>query len=234
MERRSDPARAGMRAGLLAACLALPVLAPPPARAQDKPAYPRVNLAVSYRVDPAWPQRPAGVQLGHVPGVAVDRADHVYVFTRAEPPVQVYDRAGRFLRAWGSGRIKKAHHIKIDPEGNVLVADVGSHLVMKFTPEGRLLLELGTRDQPGCDAAHFNMPTDVAVTPAGDVFVSVGYGNNRVAHFDKAGRFVKDWGRLGTAPGEFSIPHAIAVDSRGRLYVADRNNVRVQVFDQAG
>jgi DNA-binding beta-propeller fold protein YncE len=106
--------------------------------------------------------------------------------------------------------------------------------VMKFTPEGRLLLELGTRDQPGCDAAHFNMPTDVAVTPAGDVFISDGYGNNRVAHFDKAGRFVKDWGKLGTAPGEFSIPHAIAVDSRGRLYVADRNNVRVQVFDQAG
>lgn len=93
---------------------------------------------------------------------------------------------------------------------------------------------LGTKGEPGYDATHLNMPTDMAVTPEGEVFVSDGYGNNRVVHFDKEGRFVKSWGTLGTGQGQFSLPHAIALDSRGRLYVADRNNVRVQVFDREG
>jgi hypothetical protein len=206
----------------------------PPAPAQTRPVYPRVNTAVSYRVDPAWPKRPADFTPGHVPGVAVDKDDNVYAFTRSEPPVQVYDRDGNLVRSWGGGRIKKAHHIRVGPDGNVWVTDIVSHLAMKFTPDGRLLMEIGTRDQPGCDATHLNEPTDVAVTPAGDVFVSDGYSNSRVAHFTKDGRFVKDWGTLGAKPGQFSIPHSIAVDSRGRLYVADRNNARVQVFDQTG
>src|SRR5438128_2304213 len=88
--------------------------------------------------------------------------------------------------------------------------------------------------RPGRDQSHFNKPTDMAVTAAGDVFVSDGYGNNRIVHFDKHGKFIREWGELGHKPGQFSIPHAIAVDSKGRLYVADRNNVRVQVFDQSG
>jgi len=87
---------------------------------------------------------------------------------------------------------------------------------------------------PGEDATHLNRPTDVAITPAGDVFVADGYGNNRVVHFDREGRFVKAWGKMGTGPGEFSLPHSIVVDSRGRLYVADRNNARIQVFDPQG
>jgi hypothetical protein len=106
--------------------------------------------------------------------------------------------------------------------------------VQKFAPEGKLLLTLGTPGSPGCDASHFNKPTDMAIVPGGDAFVSDGYGNTRVAHFDEKGHFVKDWGRRGDGPGEFVLPHAIAADSRGRLYVADRNSARIVVFDRSG
>jgi DNA-binding beta-propeller fold protein YncE len=199
-----------------------------------EPKYPKVNVAVAYEVDPKWPQRPADVKWDMTPGIAIDKNDHVYVYTRAEPPIQVYDTNGKFLRAFGQGVVKSAHHIKIDPEGNVWAADIGYHQVHKFTPDGKHLMSIGTRDQPGRDTTHLNMPTDMAITPAGDVFVSDGYGNARVVHFDRDGKFVKEWGELGSKPGQFSIVHAIAVDSKGKLYVADRNNVRVQVFDQKG
>ena len=106
--------------------------------------------------------------------------------------------------------------------------------MQQFTPAGKLLRTLGTRNEPGEDATHFNMPTDMAITPAGDIYVSDGYRNNRVVHFDKEGKFLSAWGKLGTGPGEFSTPHSIVVDSQGRLYVADRNNVRIQVFDRDG
>jgi DNA-binding beta-propeller fold protein YncE len=200
----------------------------------DDPQYPRVSVATGYVVDSTWPKRPASATWEAVSGIAVDDQDRVYVFTRGVPPVQVYDAQGNFLRAWGQDTIKTAHHIKIDSEGNVWVADIGYHTVQKHTPEGRLLLTLGTKGAPGRDLSHLNMPTDMALTPAGDVFVSDGYGNARIVHFDKNGKFVKEWGDLGSKPGQFSIPHAIAIDSKGRLYVADRNNVRVQVFSQDG
>lgn len=206
------------------------------ARAQEKgatPPYPRTNSTICYQVDPSWPQRPAGIKWGHVPGIAVDGKDRVWVYTRAEPPVQVYDASGKFLKSWGSDVIKTAHHIKFDSRGNVWVADIGYHVVMQFTPEGKLLKTLGTRGKPGCDETHLDQPTDMAVTPEGEVYVSDGYGNNRIVHFDKNGRFVKAWGKLGTRPGDFSLPHAIVL-VRDRLYVADRNNVRVQVFDRDG
>jgi DNA-binding beta-propeller fold protein YncE len=199
-----------------------------------KPRYPRVNLSTWYQVDPSWPQRPASCAWEAVPGIAVDGEDRVWVYTRAVPPVQVYDADGRFVRSWGEGTVKTAHHIKFDREGNVWLADIGHHVVMQFTPEGKLLKTLGTRGVAGDDEAHLDRPTDMAITPEGDVFVSDGYGNNRVVHFDWEGKFVKAWGKLGTGPGEFSLPHAIAMDARGRLYVADRNNARVQVFDQSG
>ncbi|MEO6809225.1 MAG: peptidyl-alpha-hydroxyglycine alpha-amidating lyase family protein, partial [Isosphaeraceae bacterium] len=116
----------------------------------------------------------------------------------------------------------------------VWLSDIGYHVVMQFTPAGKLLKTLGTRGVAGCDETHLNQPTDMAITPDGEVFVSDGYGNNRIVHFDKDGKFVKSWGELGVSPGEFSLPHAIAIDSKGRLYVADRNNARIQVFDQTG
>ncbi len=204
------------------------------AKAIPVPEYPRVNLATWYQVEPGWPQRPADARWEAVPGIAVDGQDQVYVFTRGTPPVQVYDASGKHLRSWGQDVITFGHYIRFDSQGNVWVADVGSHTVMQFTPEGKLLKTLGTRDEPGCDERHFNKPTDMAVTPDGDVYVTDGYGNARVAQFDKEGRFVRSWGQLGTGPGEFSLVHSIVRDSQGRLYVADRNNVRVQVFAADG
>lgn len=198
-----------------------------------QPGTPPAGLA-GFRVDPAWPKRPAGVTWGECSGVAVDAKDNVWLFTRTAPFVQVYAPDGTPVRPWPEIEHRRAHHIRIDPEGNVWLTDVGLHTVRKYTPEGKLLLSLGTPGVPGNDATHFNMPTDVAVTRAGDVFVSDGYGNNRVARFDKSGTFVKAWGKKGNGPGEFNLPHSIAVDSKGRLYVGDRNNMRMQVFEPDG
>jgi streptogramin lyase len=225
---------AAVRAPLALALAALPALAAGllPLRAGEK--YPRVNTARTWVVEPKWPARPPELAWGHVPGIAVDAEDNVYVFTRAEPPVQVYSPSGKYLRGWGTGHIKTPHHIKIDADGHVWVTDIGHHVVEKCTPQGKVLLALGTRGKAGRDKTHFNQPTDVAFGPDGDVYVSDGYGNARVVRFSKEGKYLGEWGELGSRPGQFSIPHAIAADSKGRVYVADRNNVRIQVFDRGG
>lgn len=193
-------------------------------------------LTGAYRVDPHWPRRPANVNWGGMPGVVLDKNGLVWISTRANPPIQVYDADGKFIKAWGekSINIDYVHYIKIDHDGNVWLADCGNHVVMKFTPDGKLLEMLGTFGKPGNDKHHFNMPTDMAITPDGDIFVSDGYGNQRIVHFDKNRKFVRQWGGPGTRPGQFALPHAIVMDSSGKLYVADRSNVRVQVFNQKG
>lgn len=195
---------------------------------------PRINMTVWYEVDPTWPERPPGIEWGQTSGIAVDAKDQVYVFTRAKPPVQVYSTQGKLLRTWGDDVIHTAHYLRVAPDGTIWAADVGNHAVFQFTPEGKLLKTLGTPGEPGEDATHLNRPTDMAIAPSGDVFVTDGYGNSRIVHFDAKGRFVKSWGTLGIQPGQFSLPHSIVVDSQGRLYVADRSNVRVQVFDPQG
>ncbi len=194
----------------------------------------KVNLAIGYKVDPDWPRKPAKFEWGDVPGVAVDAEDNVWMFNRGNVAVQVYRTDGSLLRSWDHLSFKKAHHITIGPQGNVWVADEASQVVQKYTPEGKLLLTLGTAGETGEDAKHFNRPTDVAISQEGDVFVSDGYGNSRIVHFDSEGNFIKTWGKLGTAPGEFDVPHSIVFDSRNRLYVADRSNARVQVFETSG
>lgn len=200
------------------------------------PNFPRVNVAAGYVVDSNWPQHPPdnACHWGEMPGISVDNQGLVYTFTRGETPVQVYTADGQFVRAWGKDQVGKAHHVRIDHEGNVWLSDIGLHVVRKFTPEGKLLLTLGTPGESGEDSTHFNMPTDVAITPEGHIFVADGYGNNRVAHFGPTGQFLQSWGKMGIGPGEFSLPHSIALDSAGLLYVADRNNARVQIFDQSG
>lgn len=196
--------------------------------------YPRINMARSYQVDATWPRRPPSIRWGPMSGVAVDSQDNVWILSRTDPPVQIYRPDGTFLRAWGKGLLDTPHQLKLDSQGNVWLADSGNHVVLQCSPEGTVIRTLGTRGEPGCDERHFNRPADMVITPQGDVFVADGYGNARVVHFDRNGKFVKSWGKLGTGPGDFSLPHAIAVDSRGRLYVADRNNVRIQVFNQDG
>jgi hypothetical protein len=200
--------------------------------APEPPQYPRVNPAPWYEVDPAWPEKPDGVQWAAVPGVAVDAENNVWVFTRSNPSVQVYAPDGTYRFGWGDR--PGAHHIEIDRDGNVWTTDVQRHIVQKHKPDGTVLMTLGTDGEAGTDESHFFMPTDVAVASTGDVFVSDGYGNARVVHFRADGTYVKTWGSLGNDPGEFSIAHAIAVDSEDRLYVADRNNARIQVFSMDG
>jgi hypothetical protein len=215
-------------AALSAAAAALPGVS---ALAKSLPPRP-IDLSKRYKVDPAWPARPGNAKWGDMCGIAVDAKDQVYLFTRADPPVQVYRSDGKFVRSWGKGQIVKAHYIRLGPDGNIWAADIGRHVVEQFTPEGKLLRTLGTPGKLGCDATRLNQPTDMVVTKGGDVFVSDGYGNSRVVHFDAKGKFVKAWGKPGEAPGQFNLPHSMVMDSAGRLYVADRNNGRVQIFDQ--
>ncbi|MGE0755932.1 MAG: peptidyl-alpha-hydroxyglycine alpha-amidating lyase family protein [Pirellulaceae bacterium] len=192
-------------------------------------------VVTEYDVDPAWPQRPDHVSgKGWVSGLAVDEHDQIWFFRKGPDPVQVYTTEGKFVRTWGRDQFINPHQLRIDPDGNIWVADFGAHIVQKFTPEGKHLLTLGERGVQGTDAAHFNMPTDMAITSTGDIFVTDGYGNRRVVHFTKEGQFVKTFGTAGTRPGEFVLPHAIVADSRGILYIADRNSGRIQLFDQEG
>jgi len=198
------------------------------------PAYPRVDLAPWYEVDPDWPQKPKEYTWEAMPGVAVDKQDRIWIFTRSQPPIQVYQPDGILVRSWGEKTIETAHHLKIDRQGNIWVADIGLHIIRKFTPQGKILLTVGTPGVAGKDNTHLDKPTDMAIAPNGDIFVSDGYGNNRVVHFNAEGQFVKEWGKLGVGPNDFSLPHAIAIDAKGRIYVADRNNVRIQIYNQQG
>ena len=138
------------------------------------------------------------------------------------------------VKSWETETNSTAHQIKIDKEGNIWLADIGLHLVRKFTPEGKELMHIGTLGEPGNDQTHLNKPTDMAIAFNGDVYISDGYGNARIAHCDKNGKFIKSWGTLGNTDGRFSIPHAIAIDSKDNIYVADRNNVRIQVYNTNG
>jgi NHL repeat len=204
------------------------------AAASPSAPYPKVNLAVGYEVDANWPKRPAAFQWRYMTSVALDSKEQVWLLGALDPQVQVYGGDGTFVSGWGEGRFMNPHHITVDHEDNVWITDFGRHVVEKFTPEGDLLLTLGTVDEAGEDATHFNRPTAAVVSPAGDIFVTDGYSNNRVAHFNAAGEFVKTWGKLGVGAGELSQPHAIALDSQGRVYVGERNNCRIQIFDQEG
>ncbi|MGE5194590.1 MAG: peptidyl-alpha-hydroxyglycine alpha-amidating lyase family protein [Deltaproteobacteria bacterium] len=181
-----------------------------------------------------FPQLPSGVTLGRCSAVGADSRDRVYLFHRGKSPVLCFDRDGKFIRAWGDDLIKTAHGLRIDRDDNIWVTDIGRHLVLKFSPQGKLLLSLGTADKPGTGLDQFDRPTDVAFGPAGEAYVSDGYGNSRVMVFDTRGKFVKTCGKRGKESGEFNLPHCIRVDSQKRVLVGDRENKRIQVFDREG
>jgi DNA-binding beta-propeller fold protein YncE len=169
-----------------------------------------------------------------MPGVTIDHQDHIYIFTRCNPAVQVYKTDGTLVRAWDVEDPNGAHFIRIGPAGNVWTANIRSQTIRKYTPEGKLLLTIGEPGQAGADRNHFDKPTDMVILPSGDIFVADGYGNRRIVHYDATGKYMNQWGEDGTEPGQFALPHSIVADSRGRLYVADRENTRVQVFDTKG
>ena len=191
----------------------------------------------SYTVIPNWGKLPDGWRYVEAAGVAVDSKDHVYVFTRGEHPVIVFDREGNVLRSWGEGLFRRPHGITIGPDDEVWLTDDETHTIRKFTPEGKLLLTIGDPDQPATlqSGKPFNRPTHVALSPrTGEIYISDGYGNSRVHKYDPRGRSLFSWGEPGTDPGCFNIPHNIATDAEGLVYVADRENHRIQVFDENG
>ena len=212
---------------------------------------PRNDLPQPYRTTRDWGALPPGMTWPAVTAIEPAPDGIIYVVERcfenscagrSEPPILKYDASGRLLQSWGQGMFVFPHGATVDRQGNLWVtdargADGKGHQVFKFSPEGKVLMTLGKAGVSGSGPDLFDQPTDVVVAPNGDIFVTDSHRNgtnNRVVRFTSTGRFVKEWGRKGTDRGELSEPHTIAMDSRGRLFVGDRENNRIQVFDQDG
>lgn len=201
---------------------------------------------VEFEVLQGWEQLPDGWSFVEVAGVATDSADRVYVFCRGEHPIIVFDRDGRFLDAWGEGVFANAHGISIGVDDTVYCVDNMDHTVRLFSTDGTLLRtlgEAGVASDTGFvawtnpvtrSAGPFNMVTNAAPAPGGRLYVADGYGNAAVHVFDPDGTHVRSWGEPGTGPGQFRLPHGIAIDSAERVYVADRENSRIQIFTPEG
>lgn len=195
--------------------------------------------AQSYRQVEGWAKLPAGVEWGQVISVDPDPTGRfIYAFHRSEPPILKFDMAGNVVGSFGDGMFAWPHGLTVDHDGFIWASDGGrdglGHQVFKFSPEGEVLMRLGTAGVTGDGPNTFNGPTDIAIAADGDIFVSDGHGNNRMVKFSKEGTFLKAWGTGGPRPGEFNLPHSIALDSQGRLFVGDRMNGRIQIFDQDG
>ncbi|HWE49811.1 MAG TPA: peptidyl-alpha-hydroxyglycine alpha-amidating lyase family protein [Bryobacteraceae bacterium] len=200
------------------------------------------DLPNPYKEVVNWAKLPEGMKFGQVISVQVDAHNNMWVFHRGDPPMLEFDPSGKLLTSWGSGMFVQPHGLFIDRDGNIWATDGRGkdgkgHQVFKFTPQGKILMTLGKAGVAGTTSDTFNAPSAVLVAPDGDIFVADGHGGNtnaRVVKFAKDGTFIKAWGMKGSGPGEFDIPHAIAMDSKGRIFVADRNNNRIQIFDQEG
>lgn len=178
---------------------------------------------------------PPPMMFDGISAVTTDKRGNIYVIHRPADgdPIVVLDPKGNFIRSWGKGMFKIPHGIRIDPAGNVWTVDANTSMVYKFTPDGRKLLEISVGDVPD-RTKDFCGATDLAFAKSGHVFVSDGYCNARVIEYDAAGRKLREWGKHGTGPGEFNVVHSIAIGPQGNLYVADRENGRLQWFDQSG
>lgn len=192
--------------------------------------------ADAYRVVAGWPALAAGVDLGETSGVGVDSHGHVFLFHRgAGDSILGLDPAdGRVVVRFGAGVFRNPHGLAIGPNDEIWVTDTLRHQVLRFDHEGNLLAAIGELGVPGTDLLHFDQPTDLAFASTGEIFVSDGYGNSRVVRLAREGRPMAAFGRKGTGVGEFDLPHGIAIDARDRIYVADRGNQRVQIFDLSG
>ena len=188
-----------------------------------------------YEYQPEWARLPAGMTLQGPSGVAVDSMDRVYVFQRQGPPVLVFDRSGHFLQPWErrDGVPADAHHIHVGPDDTIYLTDRDAHQVLLYDTAGNLQRSLGRRDQAAMQAP-FNHPADVCVAPSGELYVADGYGNSSVHRFSASGDYISSFGSPGSGPGQFRVPHSVRVSSDGRVYVADRENHRVQVFTPEG
>ncbi len=199
-----------------------------------------------------WAKLPEGWSFRDVCGIAIDKEDRVYVLNRSDHHIIVFDRDGNLVHSWGEGFFKRPHGSCIGPDNSIYCTDDVNHVVAKFTREGKLLKTLGT---PG-DASDtgyaqtfdlwdslrrivrggppFNRPTGVSISPSGEIYVSDGYGNARIHKFSNDGKLLLSWGEPGGEPGQFRLPHSVRVDKLGRIWVADRENHRIQIFDASG
>ena len=189
-----------------------------------------------YRVVENWAKLPEGWELKDVASVAVDSRNRVFVFNRGEHPMIVFDADGNFLSSWGEGTFPRAHGLHIDANDILYCTDDAGHFVRKCTTEGKVLLEIGIPGQetPYMSGLPFHRCTHTALSPKGEIYVSDGYGNARVHKYSPDGKLLLSWGEPGTDPGCFNIPHNIVTDAAGLVYVADRENSRVQIFDSGG
>lgn len=209
------------------------------AKAQNVPEIPIESV-------PNLLKLPANLYLGEGIGVATNSKGHIFVYTRSQRTrLFEFDQNGTYVREIGGGLygFVFAHAVRVDSQDNIWAVDEGANMVIKFNPQGRVLMTLGRRPEPSDATAAppppeanpgkyiFDRPTDVGWDPAGNIFVSDGYGNSRVVKYDKNGRFIAAVGSKGSAPGQFNLPHTLAVDAKGNVYVGDRSNRRIQVFD---
>ena len=221
-----------------------------PVNAQTKSDRIRPRETRQFHVVHGWPLVPENTILDGPSAVAIDSDNNVLVLQRGGrkwpdddkfdttpikvPTVYVFDsRSGRLLKEWGENVLALPHGLTTDKDDNVWITDIALHQVFKFSHDGKLQLTLGERAVPGDDDKHFNQPSDVAVASDGSIFVSDGYGNNRIVKFSPDGKFLLAWGKNGKAQGQLDLPHGIAVDG-DRVFVADRGNKRIQIFDLQG
>jgi DNA-binding beta-propeller fold protein YncE len=205
-----------------------------------------------YHVIEHWAKLPQGRPWGQAIGLDIDRdGTSLWVFDRCAgttcvgsnvAPIQKFDASGRLVVSFGSGLINWPHGLGVDRDGNVWVTDGKAgdgkgETAIKFAPDGRVLMTLGTPGVAGDGPNQLNGPSDVLVAPNGDIFVADGHGkgtNDRIVKYSPSGKFLKTWGHHGSGPGEFDVTHGLAMDSAGRLFVADRSNSRIQIFDPDG
>jgi len=195
-----------------------------------------------YRLADGWAQLSPGMKFGAVISVDADARGNIWVFHRNDPTILQFAPSGKVLKSFGAGMFVQPHGMTIDRDGNLWVTDAQNkdgkgQQVFKLNPDGKVLMTLGKAGVAAEGPDTFNGPTDVVIAPNGDIFISDGHvanANGRIVKFSKDGKFIKTWGKKGKGPGEMDTPHAIAMDSRGRLFVADRGNSRIQIFDQDG
>ncbi len=207
--------------------------------------------SMNYQLLKNWPNLPNGFKLGNPTGISIDANENIFIFHRADrawpligsmpdtyissKTILMLDRdSGKILNSWGENLFIMPHGLTVDMDNNIWVTDVGLHQVFKFNYDGKLLMKLGEAKISGNDSNHFNFPTDVAITNDGSFYVSDGYGNSRIVKFSSTGHYLFEWGKKGDKEGEFNLPHSIDLDTKGNVYVADRENKRVQVFTPTG
>jgi sugar lactone lactonase YvrE len=205
---------------------------------------PELAPELDYALAPSAVSLPAGITMGAPASVAFDVTGHLFVLTRGDTTFFEFDENGVFVRSFGERLFTRAHGLHVDRDGNLWATDVGGHVVVKLSRDGDLLLTLGTKGEAGewneaAGSRKLNQPNDVTVAPNGDVFVVQGHtpgpqGDARVLRFDKNGRFLTSWGGKGNGPGQFQVAHGIDIDADGALWVADRENQRLQIFTPEG